>query len=112
MITTAVVVLALIIWAASSSAKRQADRQAEDYVKRVDASKKKRLTYVELANKRHNIHTAKNIIALGLVKPPRHQLERVIQAAYDGVYNENDDYATQTASFFGLIPERANFVGH
>jgi len=112
MFTTALLILALVIWAASSSAKRQTDRTAAEYITRVNVENKKQLTYKELAKKRHNIHTAKNLILLGLVKPPKNNHERILQATYDGVIDDNDEHARKIGLSYGLVPGRANFVGH
>jgi len=78
----------------------------------IDASKTKQITFEHLANKRHNIHTAQNIIALGLVRRARQPLDRTIQNAYDGLFERPGTWAAQVVRFYGLDPDSKNFVGH
>lgn len=106
-----VAVAALIIYGMVTRTKRAARIAETTYVKVIDASNKKQITYETLAKKRHNIHTAKNLIALGLIQSPRHSLERAIQAAYDGIFEPQGTWAGQIARNYGLNPDAPNFVG-
>ena len=109
--TWAVLFVATVIIYGLVTRKNRALKNAGTRNMVIDASKKKQITMTDLANKRHNIHTAHNLIALGLVKPARNPLEHAIQDAYDGVFDENNNYASGVVKFFGLHPNGSGFVG-
>jgi hypothetical protein len=111
MAAVAVIVLVLIIWGLLTKVHRAEAKAAAD-LEVINIADKKQITFEELATKRHNIHTAHNLINLGLVLPARFPLERAIQNAYDGLFEAPGTRAAQIARFYGLDPDAKNFVGH
>ena len=72
----------------------------------------KQITYIELANKRHNFHTARNMIALGLVCAPTTAADRHLSMIYDGVDTSESPTTARVADLYDLNPTRQGFVGY
>jgi len=73
--------------------------------------KGEQITYSELASKRHNLHTALNIINLDLVYSQSLD-DKKISYLYSGGDHLESHRLHLLAHRYGLIPGSANFVGY
>ena len=71
----------------------------------------KRITYLELASKRHNLRTARNMIHLGLVEAGPGPDEKHLQLIYDQNWTLNTRRQHLLAYRYGLVPSAPNYVG-
>jgi len=96
------VVLALLWWF------NRHWKPKKSYVVKTD----KRITYRELASKRHKIHIAQKMIVLGLVENPTTAADRILMLIYDGLDVQENPTMARVAYLYGLDPLKQGFVGY
>lgn len=110
MIWVIVVLAAMIIfWMVDKPrrAHRNAHRKRHIHLRETD----ERLTYTDLANKRHNLRTARNMIKLGLVRQGLDINEQHLYLIFDGVPPQTSARSMKLARQYGLLPGEPGFVG-
>jgi len=101
------VILALVIFWALDKGQREKNKAI---AKQRTIIKGEQITYTELASKRHNIHTALNMIKLGLVTIKSPDDEKLSYLYAGGIYLK-DPRLHLLAHRYGLVPGGPNYVG-
>ena len=99
-------VLFVLYWLSSSTQRKHAAVTEKNNV-RVHGNK---ITYTELAQKRHNIHTAQNLIKLGLVHIQSID-DKKLSYLYAGGSPAKCRRTHLLAHKYGLTPKSSHYVG-
>jgi len=100
----------LYAWADTPQRKIREHEKKENLKKRIK-NQDHRITYKELAEKRHDLTTARALIKLGLVRRGPDPMEEQIKDIYAGVDFSNNFRYNAIASTYGLHPDDPSFVG-
>lgn len=106
MIWLIVAIMAMVIFWMVDKPHR-AHRKRQIHLRETD----ERLTYTDLAHKRHNLRTSRNMIKLGLVRQGLNIDEQHLYLIYDGVPPQNSARSMKLARKYGLLPGEPGYVG-
>ena len=105
----------LYYWADTESRRVRKNKETarqELRIKKTDH----RITYLDLASQFRDLTTARNMIALGLVKENHEADDKYVRLIYEGYFSEENEFQKNyRAKFFshkyGLTPTSSNYVG-